>query len=176
MKIGPRTGSVVDRLWGETKGHLTSSLTGGHVRTFAPDYAVLLGESAWSDAGMIQKRGNLERLKVRQSLARTRAVEVLGEPFRRVLYFGGRKPNDQGEAARALLDPVVRTRVRPGPRRKVDRHYERSLAAASRRRARSRVVYCPLRPSASYLSTLWYRSRWKAPMPMNGHGTIETKR
>src|SRR5688572_19815663 len=57
VKIDTETGSVVDRLWGETKGHLTSSLTGGYLRAFAPDYAVLLGASAWSDAGLMKKHG-----------------------------------------------------------------------------------------------------------------------
>ncbi|HKQ58298.1 MAG TPA: hypothetical protein VJY35_10570 [Candidatus Eisenbacteria bacterium] len=108
VKIDPKSGSVVDRLWGETKGHLTSSLTGGYLRAFAPDYAVLLGDGAWSDAGLAKKHGGkLETLKIRRSRARARAVQVLGEPFRRVLYFGGRRPKDGGKEARALLDPEV---------------------------------------------------------------------
>lgn len=108
VKIDPKSGAVVDRLWGEAKGHLTSSLTGGYLRAFAPDYAVLLAEGAWSDAGLTKKHGaKLETLRIRHSLARATAEKVLGEPFRRVLYFGGRRPKDDGMGARALLDPSV---------------------------------------------------------------------
>lgn len=108
VKINTKTGSVVDRVWGETKGHLTSSLTGGYLRSFAPDYAVLLGQSAWVDASLMKKHGGkLETLRIRHRLSRARAVKALGEPFRRVLYFGGRKPKDGGKEARGLLDPDV---------------------------------------------------------------------
>ncbi|HKQ56401.1 MAG TPA: hypothetical protein VJY35_00920 [Candidatus Eisenbacteria bacterium] len=108
VKIDTQTGLVVDRIWGETKGHLTSSLTASYLRSFAPDYAVLLSKTAWSDAALVKKHSaKLETLRNRQSLARARAVQVLGEPYRRVLYFGGRKPKDNGKGALALLDKGV---------------------------------------------------------------------
>jgi len=108
VKIDPKRGAAVDRLWGETRGHLTDSLTGGHLRAFAPDYAVLLGESAWSDTMLMKRHGaKLQALRVRQTLAKARTVEVLGEPFRRILYFCGREPKDGGKDARVLLDPAV---------------------------------------------------------------------
>src|SRR3990167_9144694 len=35
VKIDPKERVVVDRLWGEAKAHLTSSLTGGYIRVYA---------------------------------------------------------------------------------------------------------------------------------------------
>lgn len=102
VKIDRQTGQVTDRIWGEIKAHLTFSLTPGYVRSFLDGYAVMLNlkKVKGSTSTKAKWRG-------RQRAAIREARSLLGDEFRRVLFFGGRKPMDGGVAAKELLDPAV---------------------------------------------------------------------
>ena len=56
---------------------------------------------------MLRRYGEagITRFQHRQHRARECADAILGHGFKRMLYFGGRKPQDGGEGVRSLLHP-----------------------------------------------------------------------
>jgi hypothetical protein len=100
IKIDPTTGTMLDRLWGEVKAHLTCSLTKSYIQPRAKTYATLL-----SDEFLASKNMQSSRERKREAIARV--TEVIGLPFRRCLYFGGSKPVDGGAGVKQILDPLV---------------------------------------------------------------------
>lgn len=100
VKIDAATGTITDKLWGEVKAHLTSSLTPGYIRGFLKDYNVMLNLQT-SEIDEEQR----EQFRLRQQQATDAVNERLGDSYRRVLFFGGRKPQDGGKGAKQLLHP-----------------------------------------------------------------------
>jgi hypothetical protein len=97
VKFDPVTGLITDRIWGEVKAHLTSSLTLGYLRGFLRDYSLMLDLQR---APVTDKQK--EAFSLRQRQAYDTAASLLGATFRRVLYFGGKIPQDRSAASQYL--------------------------------------------------------------------------
>lgn len=100
VRFDPTSGQVKDRLWGEVKAHLTSSLIPSYLRGFLDEYQLMLDLTR---APLNDKQR--AAFALRQQQAFEAATSLLGRSFRRVLYFGGRIPKDGGEGARSYLRP-----------------------------------------------------------------------